>query len=170
MQELGQRILILLGHSRYDETCQQFLLDTGPYQEYGDNYLDFPQHGFQLACRDNKIASVFFHIASKMVADGEFEQYSASLPGGIQTNDKREHIEKRLDILRKNSKIILCSKGEKCYWDEYLYGFFILTVCFHQKTEEMRFVSIDTGLESLASPTRSSPKRRRRIGRDRWTK
>jgi len=93
MQDLGERIVQVLGKSIQDFEFGQFMEDLGERPDSFSPCLSFSERGFLFVIRWGLIYSACMYV--RIDEPGLLKSYTGPLPFGIGLDDKRRDVEKR---------------------------------------------------------------------------
>ncbi len=159
MTDLFQRLVNLLGTPIDNPAFQEFLKDCGEKPDLIElktmKDYSFSKLGLNIDMEktQNQIKSIFLHLNTVAVQGGEIEPFAQSLPFGIEPDDSRDVVEKKIGVKRKARKIQSRTPSEpKDFWESYEIYPLEYTFTFDGGSSRLNCVSVYYAVNPMPPP------------------
>jgi hypothetical protein len=146
-QEIFEKLLVLLKHPDI-ETLRQAIESVGVLKWIPENapVWEFGILGFDVFLYESKPESsmLFLHFASPRIVNGAANAYRGYLPFGLDAQDNRTAVAKKVLVKLQTSSIIKgWDAGQKRHKDSYCLDSLIWSFSFDAETQKLLLISIN---------------------------
>ena len=136
----------LLDHELSSKTVSSFLNDRSSKPrviEYEDNaHYSFTEEGISLIVERDKLKAILLYSS---IEDNEFSEYKGSLPGGLNFNNSKIEVLKKLGEPEKEREVVNDPiLGEINPWVNYSYKNGVLQIQFDNRKENIKLITLMT--------------------------